>query len=104
MSKLFQYVLLSRLEIYLNTTDNKFSFKHKGSTDMCIFLLDELLHYYKNNATGTFVTFLDASNAFDKVNHGILFQCLSDCNVSVYIVRIMKYWYACLIISKLVMR
>ena len=93
MSKLFEYILLSRLELYLKTSDNQFGFKNQSSTNMCIFLLKEILHFYKNNDTSTFVTFLDASKAFDKVNHGILFHCLLERHVPVYLIRILHYWY-----------
>ena len=35
-SKVFERVLLNRLEIYLLTTDNQYGFIRKHSTDMCI--------------------------------------------------------------------
>ena len=33
-----------------------------------------------------FVEFLDASKAFDKINHNILFQRLKDNNIPLYII------------------
>ena len=38
--------------------------------------------------------FLDASKAFDRLKHSLLFQKLIDRKVPGYIIRIMIYWYA----------
>ena len=50
-----------------------------------------LLHRRHN--TATFVTFLDASKAFNRVNYWKLFQKLIDRNTPLYIVKIMSFWY-----------
>ena len=41
-----------------------------------------------------FMGFLDASKAFDRIKHSLLFQKLIDSKVSGYITRIVIYWYA----------
>ena len=40
-----------------------------------------------------YTCFLDASKAFDRVNHFKLFTTLSKGNVPMYIIRIIIYWY-----------
>ena len=46
-SKLFECVILNRMESHLSTTPNQFGFKQKHATDTCIFLFKELLQYFK---------------------------------------------------------
>ena len=49
-------------------------FKKQHSTDMCIFTLKSVITYYTRQKTPVFSYFLDASKAFDRVNHWKLFQ------------------------------
>ena len=52
-----------------------------------------LQEYYKNRNTSVFVTMLDASKAFDRVNFWLLLQKLLSRNVPLFIVRILAIWY-----------
>ena len=36
---------------------------------------------------------MDASKAFDRVNHGKLFECLIGKGIPLYLVRIIIFWY-----------
>ena len=45
---------------------------------MCVCVLKQYLKYYNNNNINIFIAFLDASNAFDKLNHNILFHRLKE--------------------------
>ena len=79
-SKVFEHIILLRLEEYLWTTDNQFGFKAGHSTDLCIYALSELIEYFKSRSTSVYVAFLDASEAFDKISHWTLFRKLIDRN------------------------
>ena len=82
-----------RLEVYLWTNDNQFSFKSVHSTDLCIYDLSEFIEYFKSRSTSVYVAFLDASKAFDKISHWTLFRKLIDRGVPLYLVIILCYWY-----------
>jgi hypothetical protein len=84
-SKIFEIILLELLTPYLNTTDNQFGFKKGHSKNVIL--------YYKSNNSPVYSCFLDASKAFDRVNHWTLFRKLLNRGVPVVLIRILLYWY-----------
>ena len=66
--------MLDRIEMYMNTNPNQFGFKRKHGTDQCIYVLKEIIDLYRR--LNVFVCFMDASTAFDRVNHRTLFKGL----------------------------
>ena len=60
---------------------------------MYIYTLKEFIDYYKQRGTIIFVTFLDASKAFDKIDFWLLFQKLITKDFPVFIIKILAYWY-----------
>ena len=61
---------------------------------MCLYVLKEILEYYHSHNTTVFVTFIDASKAFDRVNYVKLFHKMLSRSVPVYIVRLLSFWYS----------
>ena len=93
ISKVFENVILYRLEEYLWTTDNQFGFKAGHSTDLCVYTLTEFIEYFKRRSTSVYVAFFDASKAFDKINHWVLFKKLINRGIPIYLVKLLCYWY-----------
>lgn len=94
LSKVLENILYTRLEMYVQTSDNQFGFKKKHSTDMCIYALKELVGKYRGLNSSVFLCFIDATKAFDRVNHYKLFMKLINRGVPRYLVRILVFWYA----------
>ena len=92
-NKLFENVLLVRILPYLETTCNQFGFKPKHGTEMCVFVLKELISYYVKHGSGMFVAYLDASKAFDRVNHATMFNKMLVRGVPKFIVKLLSHWY-----------
>ena len=92
-SKLFEICLLEILQMYLITHDHQFGFKTKHSADMCMFTVKSIIKYYTGHNTPVYTCFLDASNAFDRVNHWTLFTKLIYSGIPLLIVRILVFWY-----------
>ena len=67
--------------------------KKAHSTDQCIYVLKEIVQLYKSLNTCISVCFLDASKAFDRVNHQRLFEKLDNRGIPGYILRIIVFWY-----------
>jgi len=93
ISKLYEHYILACISPLLATTDNQLGFKPKHGTDMCIFLLKQTVSYYVNKETPVFSAFLDASKAFDRTNHNLLFAKFIKRNVPMCIVRLLLSWY-----------
>ena len=51
VSKVFENVILYRLEEYLWTTDNQSGFKAGHSTDLCVYALTELIVYFQRGSS-----------------------------------------------------
>ena len=72
LSNIFEKLLYDRISYALTTCSNQFGFKTKHSTDMCIYAFKEAVLKYRSLNS----CFLDASKAFDRVNHYVLFDKL----------------------------
>ena len=92
-SKIFEIYMLDQLDVYLSTASNQFGFKRNHSTDMCIFAIKNVVDYYRKQHSPVFTCFLNASKAFDRVNHWTLFKKLLDRNIPLVLVRVVIYWY-----------
>ena len=68
-SKVFEHAIILGLEEYLWTNDNQLGFKSGYSTDLCIYALSELIKYFQSRSTSVYVAFIDASKAFNTINH-----------------------------------
>ena len=82
MSKIVEKVILGRMSSFLITSSNQFGFKSKFGTDMCIYVLKEIVVNYTclNGSMG----FLDASKAFDRIRHSSL-HCLRNLLIDKYL-------------------
>ena len=91
---MFEHFILQQISSFLTTSSNQFGFKRKHSTNQCVFLYKQAVSYYVNQNSPVFRIFLDASKAFDRVNHKLLFKKLSNRNVPACLVRLLAYWYS----------
>ena len=79
---------------HLETSSNQFGFKQKHGTDQGIFVLKEMIDSYVTCNSSVFTCFLDASKAYDRVNHRVLFTKLVQRGLPGYLARILAFWYS----------
>ena len=92
--KMFESVLLFKCPEYVSTSHNQFGFKSSHSTDLCIYTLKEIIDYYKSRGTAVYITFLDASKAFDRIDHWLLFNKMIKNGVPLCIIKLLVFWYS----------
>ena len=94
VSKIIENILLNRLDRFLKTTDFQFGFKKGHGTDTCIFLLKDMINYYRNLNTPVFLCFLDIKSCFDLVSYNKLFIILCDRGAPKYLILLLLNWYS----------
>ena len=92
-SKLYGGIILNRSRECLKCSDHQFGFKRGHATDMAIYAVKEISDYYLRNNSPVFLCYLDASKAFDRVNHWKLFDKLLNRNMDLHIVKLLVSWY-----------
>ena len=78
VSKVMERIIIMRIQHVVTICDNQFGFKKAQSTDLAIYTLKEVVQYYTARGSPVFACFLDATKAFDRVNHCLLFNKLLD--------------------------
>ena len=93
-NKLFEYIILEKIKSSISSENCQFGFKDKHSTSLCSALLNQTIQYYINGGSNVFVLFLDASKAFDRVKHNVLFDFLINRGVCPLYTRLLYIMYS----------
>jgi len=94
LSKMFEYCLIYKYEVLLQSSDQQFGFRKKLGCTHAIFTLNQCVDYFVNSGSSVFMAALDATKAFDRVHHIKLCNRLVDRGVPTSVVKIIANWYA----------
>ena len=87
VSKVAASIIFNRISCYIDACPNQFVFKRNHGTGQCMYALMFLIDAYKVMNGSVFTScFLDASKAFDRVKHRILFTKLGNRGTPQYII------------------
>ena len=86
--KIFEYVLLNRLQFSLKISNRQFGFTPNTSSLMCVTLIKECIAKYTNSGSYFYCAFLDLIGAFDNLDPIILIKKLYESDIPFYLVNI----------------
>ena len=94
LSKILYLIILDKYSHYLLSNQLQFGFKSGSSTSLCTGLVNNIVSRYIFNGSTVLGFFLDASKAFDLVDHGKLFSKLQHRGLPTPILRFLVNWYS----------
>ncbi len=93
ISKVFEHCLMIISAKYLPSDSLQFGFKPGLGCSDAIFTLRTVCEYFNNRGSNVYIASLDASKAFDKVDHNKLFSLLIQRNVPTCFINVIRDWY-----------
>ena len=93
LSKALEWSILLLYPNHFTTSDLQFGFKKGMSTALCTGFIKNVVSKFVHNGSSVFGCFLDASKAFDRVNHDILFSKLMERGIPPILNRFLLSWY-----------
>merc|ERR1712237_305329 len=93
LCKIIDLIIIDKYSDKLITSELQFAFKSDHSTSMCTSIFKDVCSYYQARNSDVYVCLLDASQAFDRVHYGKLFQLLSKRNIPVQVRRLLLDMY-----------
>ena len=93
LSKILERLILHKYSTYFFSSPLQFGFKSGYSTTLCTGVVKNIVSRYINRGSSVLGCFLDASKAFDLVNHEVLFQKLLKRGLPLPVVRFLSSWY-----------
>ena len=89
-SKLFECVIADDVCSYSEYDNHQFGFKAGHSTGLCSNVLKHTVDYYTCRGSYVFASFIDLTQAFDRVNY---WNCFSNCLMMAVIAVWLQYWH-----------
>ena len=87
--KLFEIILIQKEGKHLYTSDMQFAYKESHSTTMGTLILKDVINHFVSKGSNVYACFIDASKAFDRLRHDMLFKVLYERNVNPVMIRIL---------------
>ena len=86
-------MILHKYSEFFTSSHLQFGFKPHSSTSLCTGVVKNVVCHYIRSGSSVYGCFLDASKAFDLVDHSILFHKLLERGLPLLVVRFLLCWY-----------
>ena len=93
ISKIIDYIIMQLIKDKMLTSAYQFGYKENFSTSLCSFLVSETIQYYRSKNSNVYMTLLDCTKAFDRIQHTKLFKTLIDKDICPSIIRLIMNSY-----------
>ena len=93
ISKVFESFLLELYSKFLPSDLLQFGFKKSLGCSNAIFILRQVIDYFNSRRSNVYIASLDASKAFDRINHFKLFSTLCNKGVPIVFINVIINWY-----------
>ena len=94
ISKLFEVCLSEKFSQFLSSHRLQFGFKRGSGCSSAIFVVQQVVQYYTQRGSNVYVCALDATKAFDYVDHTILIDKLIRRGVPPCFLGVISNWYS----------
>ncbi len=94
ISKVYEYVILNKFSHFLSSDILQFGYKKATGCSNAIFLLRRVIQHFNDKSSNVYIASLDASKAFDRVNHYKLFSKLIKQGFPKQFISIIVNWYS----------
>jgi len=93
IAKVFEYCILNKFDSLLWSNQLQFGFKKNSNCSRAVFVLSQVVDYFVKNNSNVYIAALDASKAFDRVNHVKLFNQLIERGLPGKLIKLIVDWY-----------
>ena len=93
LSKVLEWSILLSWSQFFSTSELQFGFKSGFSTTLCTGVMKAVINRYLNRGSKVYTCLIDASKAFDLVDHSNLSEKLLERNMPKHLVRLLLRWY-----------
>ena len=93
-ASLFECAILEKIGHLLETDHLQFGYKAKHSCPHALYVMRSCIEYFTKHGSNVFVSFLDCSKGFDKVDHRGIFIKLMQRKVPLCFLNLIIYWYS----------
>ena len=94
ISKVFEICLYDKMEQFLHTDELQYGFKPGYGCNTAVFTLQHVVNYFRARQSNVYMSAIDASKAFDRINHQKLISKLIQRQLPTCFLNIFVNWYS----------